>query len=293
MASVIVDGDLAAGDPDPQRPGLSPRCRSAATAAATVPVPHERVSPTPRSCTRMVTPPVDGRGQHLDVDPLGKLRGVERHRRCDVESGQVRRRSATRRRRRGAGCRRRRRCPPKRRPPTIADPVPNWLALPMSTVTSADGRIDRRAARPAGGRPASRRRTRRAARARWPAGSARTPGRRCRTSARSSRRRCGSPCTSRRARRRRGSGRTRPPPAPHRPSSPAARRRHRGPGGGRTARPPRPGVSASRAVDVGQQHEVVLRTVPLGELHLFRIRRRHILDARVVDVAAAPRRRAS
>ena len=41
-----------------RRRSSRPAARSAATTAATVPVPHERVSPTPRSCTRIATSPV-------------------------------------------------------------------------------------------------------------------------------------------------------------------------------------------------------------------------------------------
>ena len=109
------------------------------------------------------------------------------------------------------------------------------------------GGIPACAAPPAAGPPASRRRTRRGSPARWPAGSGRTPGRRCRTSARSSRRRCDSPCTSRRPPRLRAAGRRPRRRRPRRPWSPAARRRRRSPGGGRTARPPRrAGAAACR-----------------------------------------------
>ena len=66
-------------------PVAAPWWASAATAAATVPVPHERVSPTPRSCTRIDTEPTAGGGDHLDVDAIGKLSRIELHRSCNVE----------------------------------------------------------------------------------------------------------------------------------------------------------------------------------------------------------------
>ena len=93
--------------------------------------------------------------------------------------------------------------PANRRPPTTAEPVPKLVGL-----AHVDGDVGRqshrRRCRTTGRGPASEPTTNSSrSPGRWPAGSGRTPARRCRTSARWSRRRCGSPCTSRRARRRR------------------------------------------------------------------------------------------
>ena len=202
---------------------------------------------------------------HLDVDAVGELAVVEFDRCGDVESGQ---------RLLNEGGSRQARCglptstpmPVNRRPPTVAEPVPSRLTLPISTVTSASPRR-RGARRPVAGRPASRPRTRRGLPGRWPAGSGRTPARRCRTSARSSRRRCGSPCTSRRRRHLRAAGRAHPrdaAPAVVTRSTPSAPRPRRRSHSAATAA----GARSSRGVQVGQQHEIVLRAVALGEDHV-------------------------
>ena len=77
------------------------------------------------------------------------------------------------------------------------------------------------------------------------------------------------------ARHPREAGRRHPPPAAapavvtrSTPSAPRPRRRSHS---AATAA----GVSVEPAVRVGQQHEIVLRAVALGELHLLRIRARH------------------
>lgn len=50
-----VDPQRTAGRIDPPTALVLPTAAAAATALATVPVPHEKVSPTPRSHTRMRT----------------------------------------------------------------------------------------------------------------------------------------------------------------------------------------------------------------------------------------------
>ncbi len=67
----------------------SPAWRNAATTAATVPVPHERVSPTPRSCTRIETAPSAGAVSTSTLTPSGNCAASNGHRRCDVECQQV------------------------------------------------------------------------------------------------------------------------------------------------------------------------------------------------------------
>src|ERR1700743_2265842 len=58
-------------------PLVAPAYESAATAAATVPVPQDRVSPTPRSCTRMLTAPSAGAVNTSTVTPSGDCSWAE------------------------------------------------------------------------------------------------------------------------------------------------------------------------------------------------------------------------
>ena len=232
-----VAGGVGDGDRRPRRRGCAPSAclssrpgsASAATAAATVPVPHERVSPTPRSCTRIDTAPLDGAVSTSTLTPSGNcarsnrtgaatssaassstVRSGSTHARCGLPTSTARPRE----------------CAVRRRSPR---PVPNWLALPISTVTSA------LVASPAvqHHRPRAGQRPDDELVAAFQAAGAQVVGEHPDAVAahlrRSSRRRCGSPCTSRRPRRPRAAGRTRRLRVPRRRWSRAARRRRRGP----------------------------------------------------------------
>ena len=168
--------------------GRARRGRAAATMTAAAPVPQDWVSPTPRSCTRIATCRGPTSTTNSTLTPSGYARrGSPRARSSSV----ARRRPGRRRTRRRAGCARTRRSPAsvaaRRRRPAASPPGSS--AVPM-----LDRRRRRRRRRaPLGPRRGSRSRTRRAARARRRRGSGRRPAPRCRTSPRSSRRRCGSP----------------------------------------------------------------------------------------------------
>ena len=109
---------------------------AAATAAATVPVPHDRVSPTPRSCTRMSTEPLRGAVSTSTLTPCGNWAGSN-------STGAATSRAASASTVRPGSTQAR--CglptstasPLNRLPPTVANPSPSRAALPMSTVTSA------------------------------------------------------------------------------------------------------------------------------------------------------------
>ena len=63
---------------------------STTAATATVPVPQDRVSPTPRSCTRMATRSATEHRHELDVHPVREDCRVEPGRAAQVERGQRR-----------------------------------------------------------------------------------------------------------------------------------------------------------------------------------------------------------
>src|SRR5512132_3457489 len=117
-------------------PVVAPWYASAATAAATVPVPHERVSPTPRSCTRIDTEPLDGAVSTSTLTPSGNCSVSNRTGAAtsSAASSTVVRSGSTQAR---CGLPTSTASPENGLPPTIASPVPSWLVLPISTVTSA------------------------------------------------------------------------------------------------------------------------------------------------------------
>ena len=174
------------------RAGASgPTRRRAAAKTAHAPVPHDCVSPTPRSCTRMARGPARRRGRTRRSPRPGTPAPAGPAERCAA----VPARPGPRRTRPRAGCpcRRRRRAASAA---VVADlhlhagPDPGNRAGPISHGDVA-GLVhdDARARRPGSRCAASPARPR----ARRRRGSARTPARRCRTSRRASRRRCGSP----------------------------------------------------------------------------------------------------
>ena len=135
------DDDLAAGHPHREGPASAPAPASAATAAATVPVPQERVSPTPRSCTRILTTPPAGAVRTSTLTPSGnwawsKLTGAatssaasasavrsgSTHARCGLPTS-----TAT---------------PANRRPPTTASPGPEQVGLAHVDGDVGVGRVD-------------------------------------------------------------------------------------------------------------------------------------------------------
>ena len=207
----------------PCRPGTStsqtsgapaPAQVRTASAAAHAPVPQDRVSPTPRSCTRMRTPaderavrgPVLAqRDDELDVGAVRRHRGdlgrarevgggqlvLVPQREDDVRVADVDAQPGARDVEPGDGHLRvaHRRAPRRRRPAGTSGPCPP---------RTRRRRRSRRA--PGPGARAGRRRACRAPARRRPRptgraarGRPRTPGRRCRTSPRPTRRRCGSP----------------------------------------------------------------------------------------------------
>src|SRR6201995_3686869 len=117
-------------------PLAAPAYDSAATAAATVPVPQERVSPTPRSCTRMLTAPSDGAVRTSTLTPSGNcaLSNVTGAATSRAASEATVNAGSTQARR---GLPTATASPLKVRPPTTACPAPTVLVLPMSTLTSA------------------------------------------------------------------------------------------------------------------------------------------------------------
>ena len=230
-------------------------------------------------------------GEHLDVDPVRELRVVELHGRRDVQaaSASTVRPGSTQAR---CGLPTSTATPVNRRPPTVGRrPLPSRLALPMSTVTSAS--VASTWCTVTGRGPGQRPDDELVARLQ----SAGTQVVREHPHAvaahlrRSTRRRCGSPCTSRRRRRRRAAGRARRPrdgagggdpqhAVGAQPAAPVAQRGHRG------------GAERQLGLEVGQQHEVVLGAVALGEHPPDQDTCRHGRNASSTR-PAPPRRRAS
>ncbi len=156
--------------------------------------------------------------------------------------------------------------PANGRPPTIASPVPSWLVLPISTVTSAvvsSPLVQHHRARP--GQRADHEFVA-ALQPHAPQVMREYPDPVAAHLRRSSRRRCGSPCTSRRRPHHRAAGRTRRRPTPPRRSSPAAPRRRPDPRRRSHSAATAAGVSDSRPSGSGNNTKSFCVPWPLANI---------------------------